>query len=159
MSTHLSNPQRELSPLVTKVRLRNAIGEAPASRKVLLVPKASLRGIPASSKIFCKESSSHRSYLNKNMGRSRYKQHETWYPYFLTSSFVHGLPLFAKPEIVQLVIDALKFHQLHNGLKIYAYCIMENHFHLIAEHDDFKKCMQSIKSYTAKQILDYLKAK
>ncbi|MAO65249.1 MAG: transposase [Balneola sp.] len=93
------------------------------------------------------------------MGRSRYKQHETWYPYLLTSSFVHGLPLFSKPEIARYVIEAIKYHQSQSGLKVYAWCIVENHFHLIAEHEDLKTCMQSIKSYTARQILDLLKSK
>jgi REP element-mobilizing transposase RayT len=93
------------------------------------------------------------------MGRSRYKQLEPWYPYLITSSFVHGLPLFAKPEIAQLLIDAIKFHQSKSELKVYAYCIMENHFHLIAKHDDFKICMQSIKSYTAKKVSDLLKSR
>ncbi|MEX2603312.1 MAG: transposase [Gracilimonas sp.] len=92
------------------------------------------------------------------MGRSRYKLHESWYPYLLTSSFVHGLPLFAKPEIAGYLIDAIKYHQSQNNLRVYAWCIMENHFHLIAEHEDLKTCMQSIKSYTAKQILDFLKS-
>ncbi|MEX0722722.1 MAG: transposase [Gracilimonas sp.] len=93
------------------------------------------------------------------MGRSRYKQHETWYPYLLTSSFVHGLPLFAKPEIAIFFIESLKYHQSQSNLKVYAWCIMENYFHLIAEHEDLKNCMQSIKSYTAKQILDFLQLK
>lgn len=93
------------------------------------------------------------------MGRSRFKQQEPWYPYLLSSSFVHGLPLFSKPEIVHYVIEAIKHHQAQNGFKVYAWCIMENHFHLIAEHHDLKTCMQSIKSYTAKQILDFLKSK
>lgn len=93
------------------------------------------------------------------MGRSRYKQHEPWYPYLLTSSFVHGLPLFSKPEIVNFVIEAIKHHQYKNDLKVYAWCVMENHFHLIAEQEDLKTCMQSIKSYTAKQILDFLRSK
>lgn len=95
----------------------------------------------------------------KTMGRSRYKLHEPWYPYLLTSSFVHGLPLFSIPEIALFVIGAIKHHQSQNGLKVYAWCIMENHFHLIAEYEDLKMCMQSIKSYTAKQILDLLKSK
>lgn len=93
------------------------------------------------------------------MGRSRYKQYEPWYPYLLTSSFVHGLPLFSKPEIVNYLINAIKYHQAENNLKVLAWCIMENHFHLIVEHQDLKTCMQSIKSYTAKDILNYLKSK
>ncbi|MDR9418632.1 REP-associated tyrosine transposase [Gracilimonas sp.] len=92
------------------------------------------------------------------MGRSRYKQHETWYPYSMSSSFVHGLPLFSKPEIASLLIEAIKFHQSKSELKVHAWCVMENHFHMIATHSDFKSCMQSIKSYTAKRTLDFLKS-
>lgn len=91
------------------------------------------------------------------MGRSRYKQQEPWYPYLITSSFVHGLPLFSKPEIAHLFIEASRYHQSEKNLSIYAWCIMENHFHIIAKHANLKSCMQSIKSYTAKQILDFLK--
>lgn len=93
------------------------------------------------------------------MGRSRYRQYEIKYSYLITSSFVHGLPLFSKPEVVQFVLEAIKYHQVQNDLKVHAYCIMENHFHLVAEHSDFKTCMQSIKSYTAKLILDFLRSK
>ena len=92
------------------------------------------------------------------MGRSRYKQHESCYPYLLTSSFVHGLPLFSRPQMVLNVIEAIKYHQSQNNLKIFAWCIMENHFHVIAEHEDLSTCMKSIKSYTARQVLDYLKS-
>lgn len=92
------------------------------------------------------------------MGRSRYKQYEPWYPYLFTSSFAHGLPLFSKPEITGYLIDAIRHHQSQNNLKVYAWCIMENHFHLIVGHEDLKRCMQSIKSFTAKQILDLLKS-
>lgn len=93
------------------------------------------------------------------MGRSRYNQYEPWYPYLLTSSFVHGLPLFSKPEIAQYVIEAIKYHQSQNELKVYAWCIMENHIQLIAGLEDLKTSMQSVKSYTAEQILDFLKSK
>lgn len=93
------------------------------------------------------------------MGRSRYKQQEPWYPNLLSSSFVHGLPLFSKPEIAKYFLESIIHHQSQSGFKLYAWCIMENHFHLIAEHEDLKTCMQSIKSYTAKKILDLLKSK
>ena len=93
------------------------------------------------------------------MSRSRYKLYESIYPYFITSSFVLGLPLFSKPEIAKIVLNAFKYHRKKNNLRIYACCLMENHFHLIAEHTELNKCMQSIKSYSAKQILDFLRKK
>lgn len=55
-----------------------------------------------------------------------------------------------------MFLNALKYHRQQSGLKIHAYCLMENHFHLIADHDDLSKCIQSINSFTAKNILDIL---
>ncbi|SMO81169.1 REP-associated tyrosine transposase [Gracilimonas mengyeensis] len=93
------------------------------------------------------------------MGRSRYKQYETCYPYLITSSIVHGLPLFAKPEIASYLIDTIMYLQSESDLKVQAWCIMENHFHMIAVHENLGKCMQSLKSYTAKRTVEYLKLK
>lgn len=61
------------------------------------------------------------------MGRSRYKFHENYYPYFITSSIVGGLPLFMNPSITKIVLDALCYLQNENEAKLYGYVIMPNH--------------------------------
>ncbi|WP_234567245.1 hypothetical protein [Rhodohalobacter sp. 614A] len=66
------------------------------------------------------------------MGRSRYKIYETEYLHFLTSSIVDGIPLFANPEIVNLILEGLQFLQKSRNVDLYAYVIMENHLHFIA---------------------------
>ncbi|MDZ7683236.1 MAG: hypothetical protein U5J63_16400 [Fodinibius sp.] len=69
------------------------------------------------------------------MGRSRYKVYGKAYPYFLTSSIVYGLPLFGIPKAANIVLDSLQFLQDEKGLCLFAYVIMENHIHLVAQSD------------------------
>ncbi|NBC03395.1 MAG: transposase [Bacteroidetes bacterium] len=90
------------------------------------------------------------------MSRSRYKIYETEYPYFLSSSIVEGIPLFANPEIAQFILDGFQFLQESKNVDLYAYVIMENHIHFIAAHDDLPKKLKIFKSYMARQIIDFL---
>jgi REP element-mobilizing transposase RayT len=91
------------------------------------------------------------------MSRSRYKIYETDYPYFITNSLVEGLPLFSNPDIAQFILDGFHFLQDSRGVEIYAYVIMENHIHFIAIGEALTEKLKNFKSYTARQIIDYLK--
>ena len=92
------------------------------------------------------------------MSRSRYKIYETEYPYFITSSIVDGIPLFSSPEIAQFILEGFHFLQQARGVQLYAYVIMENHIHFIAsDHESLSVKLKNFKSYTARQIIDYLK--
>lgn len=91
------------------------------------------------------------------MSRSRYKIYETEYPYFITSSIVDGIPLFVNPEIAQFILEALKFLQKSRDVELYAYVIMENHIHFIANDQDLPQKLKNFKSFTARQIIDFLK--
>lgn len=87
------------------------------------------------------------------MGRSRYKFHESHFPYFITSTIVEGYSLFADPNIADILLQSLRFLQEERGVILFAYVIMHNHLHIIAEHEN----LQSMKSFTARKIIDYLK--
>jgi REP element-mobilizing transposase RayT len=91
------------------------------------------------------------------MGRSRYRVVEQA-PYFLTCTIVNWLPLFSLPEVVQIILDSLQYLQDNQRLTLHAYVIMENHLHLIATSDNLSKAMQTFKSFTARMIIDRLKA-
>lgn len=92
------------------------------------------------------------------MGRSRYKIHELGYPYFITSSIIYGLPLFGIPEIANIMLQSFQFLQEQRRVKIYAYVIMENHIHFIAQSDDsLAKRINTFKSFTARKAIDFLK--
>ena len=89
------------------------------------------------------------------MGRSRYKITVPSAPHFLTFTVLHWLPIFTRPDTVNIVLNSFRFLQ-QDGLKIYAWVVLENHLHLIAQSNDLNKDIQRFKSYTAKQLLKYL---
>jgi REP-associated tyrosine transposase len=89
------------------------------------------------------------------MGRDRYKILDPSFPYLCTCTIQDWFPLFMNPEIVQIIFDSLKFLQ-SEGLKIYAYVIMENHLHIIVQSDNSVKFMQRFKSFTATKIVDFM---
>ena len=59
------------------------------------------------------------------------------------------------------IIDSLKYCQKNKGLQIVAYCIMDNHIHIICQalHDiGLSDIIRDLKSYTARGILNKLKS-
>ena len=70
--------------------------------------------------------------------------------------YLNWLPIFTRQESVEIVIDSLKHLQKEENLKLYAYVILENHLHLIAQSDDIGKSMRHFKSFTAKALLKLL---
>lgn len=93
------------------------------------------------------------------MGRSRYKIHEPTFPHFVTCTVLHWIPIFTRVESTEIIFDSLKYLQEHHNFKLYAYVILENHLHMIAQSDDLSKSMESFKKYTARQIIDLLKSR
>lgn len=90
----------------------------------------------------------------------RYKIHDQKGIYFLTFTLVDWVDLFTRPVYADLLIDSMKFCQAKKGLVIYAYVIMSNHLHLIFQAEkerELSDIIQSFKSYTANQIVSYLK--
>lgn len=90
------------------------------------------------------------------MGRSRYSFLDNQ-PHFLTCTVVNWLPLFSKPELVQIILDSLNFLQSHQRMTIQGYVIMENHLHLIATAPNLSKEIAAFKSFTARSMIDWLK--
>ena len=90
------------------------------------------------------------------MGRSRYTITEADKPHFMTCTVVEWLPVFTRPETVHILLDCWRYQKQHAGLKLYGYVILENHLHFIAQAQDLNKCVNSFKSFTARQIIDHL---
>jgi len=91
-----------------------------------------------------------------SMTRTRYRIFETEYPYFLTNTIVGWLPVFARREAVQIVFEAWRYHQQKSALQIFGFVVLENHFHMIARAPKLSDVLKSIKSYSARQIIDLL---
>lgn len=92
------------------------------------------------------------------MARDRYKIHSNHSPYFLTLTVLNWLPVFSSRPIAQILLDSLQFLQDHGRLTLYAYVILENHLHLVAAAPDLSTQIGDFKSFTARQIIDYLQA-
>jgi putative transposase len=92
------------------------------------------------------------------MTRTRYRIFETEYPYFLTSTVVAWLPIFADPAMAMIVFNSWRFLQQQRRVKIFGYVLMENHLHWIAAHEKLSERLGQFKSFTARQIIDALEA-
>ncbi|MCH7687511.1 MAG: transposase, partial [Planctomycetes bacterium] len=90
------------------------------------------------------------------MTRSRYRIYETEYPYFMTCTVVGWLPVFTRPDAVNIIFDSWRYLQNERSFKLFGYVILENHLHLIASAPELSSVMQSFKSFTARQIVDLL---
>ena len=89
------------------------------------------------------------------MGRSRYKIVDPKLPHFVTCTVLHWIPVFTRPATVNIVLDTLR-HLMSDGLKIYAFVILENHLHLVVQSEQLDVDMARFKSYTAKKLIQYL---
>jgi putative transposase len=85
--------------------------------------------------------------------RTRYKIIDTDKIYFITATIIEWLPVFTRKPYFEVLIDSFKYSRTNKGLKISAYVIMDNHFHLISQGDNLAKIIKEIKSYTAREII------
>jgi len=90
--------------------------------------------------------------------RTRYKIVDDNYAYFITSTVVEWIPIFTSERYCNILIQTIKYYQLHNNLEVFAYVIMPEHFHIILRCKELVKTVQLIKMYSAKQIIKELKA-
>ena len=90
------------------------------------------------------------------MTRTRYRIFEPEYPYFMTCTIVGWLPVFTRPDAVDIILDSWRFLQREREFRLFGYVILENHLHLIASAPELPAAMQSFKSFTARQLVDLL---
>ena len=93
------------------------------------------------------------------MGRSRYRIVEGYETYFVTCATVNWLPLFNQPELAGIVLGSLQHLHDKGRLTVHAYVLVEDHLHLLGSSQSFSKEMMSLKSFTARGILDSLEVR
>ena len=93
------------------------------------------------------------------MSRERDRFGDPRYPHFLTCSVVGWLPVFTRSQCVDIVLDSWRYLQSAKRLTLTAYVVMENHLHFIAEGPELAEAVGDFKSYTARQIIDFLRAR
>ncbi len=78
--------------------------------------------------------------------------------YFVTSTIIEWLPVFKNEFYYNILLEAIKYSQIKKNLKLYAYVLLDNHFHLIVTGDNLTNVFKSIKGFTAKEIIKQLKS-
>ena len=80
--------------------------------------------------------------------------------YFLTLTVVNWADVFSRKNHRDAIIESLKYCQKHKGLNLFAYVIMTNHIHLIANANEpflLKDVMRDFKKFTAKKIIEQIR--
>ncbi len=88
------------------------------------------------------------------MGRSRYKITEPQLPHFVTLTVLHWIPVFTRPDTVDILLNAIRFLS-KDGLKVFAYVVLENHCHFVLQSDALDRDISRLKSWTARQLIQY----
>lgn len=89
--------------------------------------------------------------------KTRYKIIDKNGIYFITSTTVEWMPIFTSQKYFNIIIQSLKFCKETKRLKLYAFVIMDNHFHLIASAPELSNTMASLKKFIAREIIVLLK--
>ena len=89
--------------------------------------------------------------------RSRYKFSIEKGLYFVTSTIVEFIPVFTSEKYFQIIINSFEYCRTNKGIKIFAYVIMDNHFHLLISGENLSDKIRSIKRHTAKEIIEHVK--
>ncbi len=79
--------------------------------------------------------------------------------FFTTLTVVGWIDVFIRSEYADILIQNLNYCIENKGLKVYAFCIMLSHLHLISstEEGSLSDVLRDFKSYTAKKIIELIK--
>jgi REP element-mobilizing transposase RayT len=78
--------------------------------------------------------------------------------YYLTFQIVGWVDIFTRKIYRDIVIESLQYCQQYKGLFLYAYVIMSNHIHLLAQSEtgDLSGIIRDFKNNTSKKFLEIL---
>ena len=81
----------------------------------------------------------------------KYKFYEKTDLYFVTYTVVSWVDVFTRDIYRKVLLDSWNYCIKNKGLKIYAWCIMTNHVHMIisSEKEELSNIMRDMKSYTS----------
>ena len=77
--------------------------------------------------------------------------------YFLTFTITDWVDVFTRLNYKNIIVESLAYCRANKGLKLYAWCLMTNHLHLICSVEDTLKMsdfIRDFKKHTAKTILE-----
>lgn len=76
--------------------------------------------------------------------------------YFLTFTVTDWVDIFTRLNYKNIIAESLQYCRKQKGLKLYAWCLMTNHIHLVCQVEEPGKMsdfLRDFKKHTAKQIL------
>lgn len=77
--------------------------------------------------------------------------------YFLTFTITDWVDVFTRLSYKTIVVESLEYCKKNKGLRLYAWCLMTNHLHLVCSIDEpfrMSNFLRDFKSFTAKAILE-----
>jgi REP element-mobilizing transposase RayT len=79
--------------------------------------------------------------------------------YFITLTVTDWIDIFTRRIYSDFIIENLTWCQQHKKLNIYAYVIMTNHIHLIAnaENGSLGDILRDFKTYTSKELMKMIR--
>jgi REP element-mobilizing transposase RayT len=75
----------------------------------------------------------------------------------VTSTTVNWLPVFTTAACCDVIVKSLSYCRAQKGLKIYAWVILENHFHALVAGPNLAATLAALKKFTAREVLAQLK--
>jgi putative transposase len=90
--------------------------------------------------------------------RTRYRLVNNEDIYFITSTIVGWISIFNQEKYFNILLDSIRYCQNKKELKVYAYVILKDHFHMIVSNNHLSCTMASLKGFSAKKIIEQLKA-
>ena len=86
----------------------------------------------------------------------KYKFRDQERLYFVSFATVYWIDLFVRPEYNEILLGSLRFCQTEKGLKVFAWCFMPSHVHLIigTKGKPMQDILRDFKSYTSRRLKD-----
>ena len=79
--------------------------------------------------------------------------------YYLTLTVVGWVDVFTRNSHKDALIESLRYCIKNKGLNVYAYCLMSNHLHMVANCNEpfqLKDVIRDFKRHTVKTIIDQI---
>jgi putative transposase len=89
-----------------------------------------------------------------------YRSAATDHSYFVTLTVTDWVDIFTRRIYSDLVIQNLQYCQQHKKLNIYAYVLMTNHLHLVANVEEgiLSDVLRDFKTYTSKELFKLIES-
>ncbi len=89
----------------------------------------------------------------------KYKFHNPSAAYFVSFATVYWIDVFVRQTYFTILQEAIKHCKTKKGMKVFAYCFMPSHVHLIfrSENDNPSGLLMDFKGFTARKVIKEIK--